>query len=464
MRRQFLLLFLTILIVTPASAAWAQTTGCCISPGDTCLNNYSSIQCDALYPGGAPAGKYFSSDCTQVSFCQETGKCENKNDSTQCTDGTRYDCDAKQDVNYIFYQGQQCGVAPALGTCCVEPNPSGPRPTCIDNLTQIDCQSRLWQYYGQSCYNIPNCSQVSTGSSPQIDSSSATASTLDPINFKPEVPLPNFVGGPVSADTLTQYIRALFIAFIGVVGILATVMVIYGGVKWVAAAGNPGRINDARDIINNAIIGVIIALTSVVLLNLINGRLTDFSGITLIPVTGTPYESDNTVGLNGEGAGKLGCTTKKGHPIQQETKCAISGLSLVWPVGGDAPQTITSSVGPRNVQNASGASSCHPGTDFSTNHKTGEPIIAMTGGTVSLPGNVCGEPSIIINGSNFKIRYLHVSQLNVTNGQTVRANDVIGFSGGSKAAAGNCSSGPHSHIELYSSDGEIHDISACMGQ
>lgn len=104
----------------------------------------------------------------------------------------------------------------------------------------------------------------------------AATDTLPAETFTPEVPLPGVFEGEQDADDtlLSRYIRAIFIYFIWTVGILATVMVIYGGLRWVSAAGNPAQIKEARDIIDNAIIGVIIGLVSVVLLNIINPKLT----------------------------------------------------------------------------------------------------------------------------------------------------------------------------------------------
>ena len=105
------------------------------------------------------------------------------------------------------------------------------------------------------------------------------ASTNGDLQFVPELPLPGLFDKAQPADTslLGNYIRAMYVYFIWVVGIVATFMVIYAAVRWVAAAGNAGVIKDARDMINNAIIGVVIALTSVVLLNIINPRLTSLT-------------------------------------------------------------------------------------------------------------------------------------------------------------------------------------------
>ncbi|MEK7637084.1 MAG: hypothetical protein AAB402_01675 [Patescibacteria group bacterium] len=106
--------------------------------------------------------------------------------------------------------------------------------------------------------------------------------------FTPEIPIPVVFTGEQNADDtlLTRYIRAIYIYFVWVVGIVAVVMVMYGGIRWVSAAGNPGQIKEARDIIDNAVIGVLIALVSVVLLNIINPKLTQLAipGLTSISV------------------------------------------------------------------------------------------------------------------------------------------------------------------------------------
>ena len=48
-----------------------------------------------------------------------------------------------------------------------------------------------------------------------------------PIDFTPQVPIPGFEGGSVTGTTFGEYIRAFYIFFIGVIGILATVMAMY---------------------------------------------------------------------------------------------------------------------------------------------------------------------------------------------------------------------------------------------
>ncbi len=111
-----------------------------------------------------------------------------------------------------------------------------------------------------------------------------------PITITPEVPIPGVYTGQQTIDNngIARYIRAIYVYFIWTVGILAVVMIMFGGISWIAAAGNAGRINDARETINNAIIGLIIALTSYALLYVINPELLNLS---LPPVGSLTNES-----------------------------------------------------------------------------------------------------------------------------------------------------------------------------
>lgn len=247
------------------------------------MDNQSQFLCEQLYsPQSIPSGKYSNQSCTGVAFCQQTGKCEKQGNAADCTNSTRFSCNEKNDTSYIFYPSQQCGATTPAGTCCVETSSSAAqtRPTCLNDVTPTDCQTRLWQYYPRACSTIPNCNEATGTGVPTV----VPKDTPLKIDFFPEVPLPNFAGGPITATTLLEYIRAVFILFMWIVGILATVRVIYGGIKWVSAAGNPARINDARESINSAIIGVIIALSSVVLLNIISPQYTQFQGLSIKPV------------------------------------------------------------------------------------------------------------------------------------------------------------------------------------
>jgi hypothetical protein len=72
---------------------------------------------------------------------------------------------------------------------------------------------------------------------------------------------------------MSCYIAGFYRYFASVAGILATVMIMYGGLKYVVSLGNPQRIADAKDTITSAVIGLVITLGSYLILYFINPNL-----------------------------------------------------------------------------------------------------------------------------------------------------------------------------------------------
>ena len=62
-----------------------------------------------------------------------------------------------------------------------------------------------------------------------------------------------------------------FIVMIG--GLAAFIGMVWGGFLWLTAAGNPGRISEAKDRVYSALIGLLIILLSWLILNTINPQL-----------------------------------------------------------------------------------------------------------------------------------------------------------------------------------------------
>lgn len=72
---------------------------------------------------------------------------------------------------------------------------------------------------------------------------------------------------------LPNYIAMLYNFALGIAGILATVMITFGGFLWLTAAGNPNQLSQAKGYVVNAIIGLILTLGAYTILNLVNPRL-----------------------------------------------------------------------------------------------------------------------------------------------------------------------------------------------
>lgn len=91
-------------------------------------------------------------------------------------------------------------------------------------------------------------------------------------------PLPGGSGSvPPNAEGLTMYLAQLFWFLLSAAVILALVMLVIGGVEYVGSAGNTSLLGDAKARMLNALLGLVLALASWLILNLINPDLVEFS-------------------------------------------------------------------------------------------------------------------------------------------------------------------------------------------
>lgn len=125
-------------------------------------------------------------------------------------------------------------------------------------------------------------------------------------------------------------------------------------------------------------------------------------------------------------------------PPTQEPPASASGL--IWPTSG----VVTSPFGPRWGR-------LHRGIDI--NAPTGSPIVAAKGGVVVFAGENggFGLNVIIDHGGGFATVYAHLSQLSVSEGQSVSQGVGVGLSG----CTGSCT-GAHLHFETRV-NGEAQD-------
>lgn len=71
-------------------------------------------------------------------------------------------------------------------------------------------------------------------------------------------------GGEGSARTLIVNIVNFFLFFLG---LIATIMIIYGGVTYVTAGGEQDKLDSAKKIIMYAVVGIVIVLLSFAIVN-----------------------------------------------------------------------------------------------------------------------------------------------------------------------------------------------------
>ena len=98
-----------------------------------------------------------------------------------------------------------------------------------------------------------------------------------------------------SGNWLGLYIKAIYQYAIGIVGILAAVVLMFGGLLWLTAGGNTGQVTEAKEWIKASLTGLILALSSYMILYVVNPDLTIFQPLNIpsIKSTGTNNATNN---------------------------------------------------------------------------------------------------------------------------------------------------------------------------
>lgn len=97
----------------------------------------------------------------------------------------------------------------------------------------------------------------------------ATSST----NYQPMENIPGFESETVSGVDFYTYIQAVYKFGIWGIGIAALLMVVIGGFMYITSAGNNSSMEKAKGVITDAIVGLLMALLSYLLLYIINPDL-----------------------------------------------------------------------------------------------------------------------------------------------------------------------------------------------
>lgn len=98
-----------------------------------------------------------------------------------------------------------------------------------------------------------------------------------------ETGLPGAPSQLPAGTELPSYIRYLFLFGLGLIAILALAQMIIGGITYILAAGNAAKVEDAKDIIFQALLGFGILLVSYLLLRTINPDLVNLRNPNLTP-------------------------------------------------------------------------------------------------------------------------------------------------------------------------------------
>ena len=74
-------------------------------------------------------------------------------------------------------------------------------------------------------------------------------------------------------NNLMGVITTIINVIVGIVGFIAVVMIILGGIQYTTSAGDPGKVKKAKDTILYGIIGLVVAILAFAIVNFVLGSL-----------------------------------------------------------------------------------------------------------------------------------------------------------------------------------------------
>lgn len=247
--------------------------------------------------------------CASDSECTPPATCQNKTEVTeqQCADETV--CQKTGQGNCVGAQAiaEENGFRTILGHCeyttkeCV----GGTEPVTEMFDTAEKC------FIDEGCKTTPGGKCENVGMRKNDDASwtavpGAPGYCIYPyigaeIKFQPTVPtllinIPTFKGfsnaGVSAADEegylyppfIGQYFGAIYKWAILVGALIATIMIMFGGMMYLLSAGNPTKIEEAKSRITSALLGLFLLLGSYTLLYLINPDLVKFKSLKILAI------------------------------------------------------------------------------------------------------------------------------------------------------------------------------------
>ena len=140
---------------------------------------------------------------------------------------------------------------------------------CADDWNKAQCERAGGIFLkGQFCSKIKGC-------------------LVKPPTVKLEVP----ILGKTDVEGIIDYIKLVYQWSIAALSILSVVMIMVAGIQWIIAAGSPQAISSAKKRINDALIGLVIALCSFMILKTINPALVQLRPLALPKIKGILHQA-----------------------------------------------------------------------------------------------------------------------------------------------------------------------------
>lgn len=176
--------------------------------------------------------------------------------------------------DFVFAENCPTGQIYNLGKCIDNPSPIINQPPSLSLPPPGTSQSTL----GGNAAPQPGINQQPNVPPSKYDLKSAPMdlyknTSITEMNYKPQT---EFLKGATDPGAL---VIKFYEYALGVVGIVALGVIIYGAILWIVSTGNPSKIQEAKSWITGAIWGIALLLGATLILRTINPRLAEIGKI-----------------------------------------------------------------------------------------------------------------------------------------------------------------------------------------
>jgi len=235
-----------------------------------------------------------------------------------------------------------------------------------------------------------------------------------------QINIPTVSFGAEKGLWIGEYIRGIYQYAIGIVGILAAIVLMWGGVMWLTSGGNTGQVSEAKEWIKASLTGLVIALSSYTILYIINPDLTTFKSLNIesIEKTAATAESDasiseTTLADSGVAVGKLtnaeaiaklnsGIIVKNGASLENIRITTVDGLNAFQNKFGE-PIVITSGT---DGDHNSGTYSHAEGYKVDLRTNNNQKLVNYVTANGKSSGTISGFPAYTMDINNYNYRFL----------------------------------------------------------
>ena len=131
-------------------------------------------------------------------------------------------------------------------------------------------------------------------------------SAADEIKFTPQIGIPGSEftpdtgvavgkesGAMITSDLLARYIKAFYSWGLSIIGVIAVLMLMAGGLMWLTSAGDSGKVENAKKMISGSLFGSLLLVGAYFFLNTINPDLARLPAIEMDIITKKSVEALN---------------------------------------------------------------------------------------------------------------------------------------------------------------------------